>query len=152
LVARNDDVSGRALLEKLPQRFHNKWVPVTTAWRVLRLWMEDWPPIWRVAVNVFNKQPRKADKEWSFSLEVRLLVVRTDLVRKQILAPRVWTDPLVRSKQWKRGPLGRPKRRREDNIKMDIQEVGWGMDVIDLAQDRDRWPALVIAVINLRVP
>ena len=69
---------------------------------------------------------------------------------KRIHAPRDWTDPLVRPKPWKRGPLGRPKRRWEDNIKKDIQEVGWGMDVSDLAQDRDRWRALVIAVMNLR--
>jgi hypothetical protein len=52
-----------------------------------------------------------------------------------------------------RRPLGRPRRRWEDNIKMDLQEVGWwGMDWIDMAQDRDRWRALVSAVMNLRVP
>ena len=49
-------------------------------------------------------------------------------------------------------PLGRPRHRWEDNIKMDIQEVGWGMDWIDLAQDRDRWRAVLSAVIDLRVP
>jgi len=50
-------------------------------------------------------------------------------------------------------PLGRPRRRWEDNIKMDLQEVGCRiMDWIELAQDRDRWPALVNGVMNLRVP
>ena len=50
-------------------------------------------------------------------------------------------------------PLGRPKHRWEDNIKMDLQEVGsGGMYWIELAQDRDRWRALVNAVMNLQVP
>jgi len=50
-------------------------------------------------------------------------------------------------------PLGRPRRRWKDNIKMDLQEVeSDGMDWIELAQDRDRWRALVNAVTNLRVP
>ena len=50
-------------------------------------------------------------------------------------------------------PLGRTMRRWEDNIKMGLQEVGWGgMAWIALAQDRDRWRALVNEVINLRVP
>jgi len=50
-------------------------------------------------------------------------------------------------------PLGRPRRRWEDNIKIDLQEVGCeGMDLIELAQDVDRWRALVNAVMNLRVP
>ena len=50
-------------------------------------------------------------------------------------------------------PLGRPRHRWEDNIKMDIQEVGCGgMTWNELAQDRDRWRAVVNAVMSLRVP
>ena len=50
-------------------------------------------------------------------------------------------------------PLGRPRRRWVDNIRMDLQEVGCGyMDWIGLAQDRDRWRTLVSAVMNFRVP
>jgi hypothetical protein len=50
-------------------------------------------------------------------------------------------------------PLGRPRRRLEDNIRMDLREIGWGsMDWIDLAQDRDQWRALVNTAMNLRVP
>jgi hypothetical protein len=51
-----------------------------------------------------------------------------------------------------KGPLGRPRRRWVDNIKMDLREIGWnGMDWIDLAQDRDQWRGLVNPVMNLRV-
>ena len=50
-------------------------------------------------------------------------------------------------------PLGRPSRRWEDNIKMDLQEVRGGCgDLMELAQDRDRWQTLVSTVMNLRVP
>jgi len=50
-------------------------------------------------------------------------------------------------------PLWRPRRRWEDNIKMDLQEVGCGgMNCIELAQDRDRWRVLVNAILNLQIP
>jgi hypothetical protein len=50
-------------------------------------------------------------------------------------------------------PLGMPRRRWEDNIKMDLQKMGcWVMDWIEPAQDRDRWRALVNAVMNFQVP
>jgi hypothetical protein len=49
-------------------------------------------------------------------------------------------------------PLGRPRRRWEDNIKTDFKEVEWSMNSIDLAQDRDRWRAIVKAIINLGFP
>ena len=64
---------------------------------------------------------------------------------------RVVHRVLVRKPDGKR-PLRRPRRRWEDNIKMDLQEVGGGGDWMELAQDRDRWRALVHTVINLRVP
>jgi hypothetical protein len=50
-------------------------------------------------------------------------------------------------------PLGRPRRRWVDNIRIDLGEVGWGdVDWIGLGQDRNRWRALVNSVLNLRVP
>jgi hypothetical protein len=56
----------------------------------------------------------------------------------------------VRKPEGKR-PLGRPRHRRVDHIKMDPREIGWGgMDWIDVAQDRDQWSALVSKVMNLR--
>jgi hypothetical protein len=54
-----------------------------------------------------------------------------------------------------RRPLGKPRHRWEDNIKIDLREIGFGdvdVDWIHLAQDRDRWQALVNTVMNLRVP
>jgi hypothetical protein len=59
---------------------------------------------------------------------------------------------LVGKREEKR-PLGRPRRRWEDGIKMDLRETDWGGGVewIQLAQDRDRWRAVVNAVMNLRV-
>ena len=53
----------------------------------------------------------------------------------------------------RRRPLGRPRRRWEDDIRMNLQEVGCGyMDWIGLAQDRDRWRTFLSAVMNIRVP
>ena len=63
---------------------------------------------------------------------------------------RVVDRVLIGKPEGKR-PLGRPRRRWEDNIKMDLQEVGCG-DWMELAQDRDRWRALVSTVMNLLVP
>ena len=65
---------------------------------------------------------------------------------------RVVHRVLVRKPDGKR-PLGRPRRRWQGNIKMDLQEMGGGCgDWMELAQDRDRWRALVSTVMNLRVP
>jgi hypothetical protein len=52
-----------------------------------------------------------------------------------------------------RRPLGRPRRRWVDNVKIDLSVIGWdGVDWVDLAQDRDKWRALVNTVMNSRVP
>ena len=65
---------------------------------------------------------------------------------------RVWVLRVWVKKPEGKKPLGRPRRRWEDNIKMDLQEVGCGcVDWLELAQDRDRWRALVNAFINIRV-
>jgi hypothetical protein len=56
-------------------------------------------------------------------------------------------------KSERKRPLGRPRRRWVNRMKMDLREMGWGgMDWIDLAQDRDQWMALVNEVLNLLVP
>ena len=86
----------------------DKWVPVTTAWYTLRLQMEEWPPIWKVAVNVLNMQSRTADKGWSSSLVVgrgannpspQKCIVTKCSCRK----PRTWTDTSVRQSNWASG-------------------------------------------------
>jgi predicted small integral membrane protein len=59
---------------------------------------------------------------------------------------------LLMGKSEGRRPLGRQSRERVDNIRMDLVEVGWGdVDWVGLAQDRDRWRALMNSVLNLRV-
>jgi len=71
----------------------------------------------------------------------------------QLWKPFVPLKNLTMDKSEGRRPLGRPRRRWEDNIKKDLQEVGYGsMDWIELAQDRDKWRVLVNAVMNLWAP
>ena len=59
---------------------------------------------------------------------------------------------VLAEKPERRKPLGRPRRRWEDDIKMDFQQVEGGMELLDLAQDRNRWRDRVNAVVNLRCP
>jgi hypothetical protein len=64
-----------------------------------------------------------------------------------------WLAMLTNGHAMLQTPLGRPRRRWVDNIKMDLREIGWdGGDWIDMAQDRDQWRALVNTLWNLRVP
>jgi hypothetical protein len=77
------------------------------------------------------------------------------LSRKLLDYPIICTNVLicVIEKSGRKRPLGRPRRRWVDNIKIDHREIGWdGVDWIDLAQDRDQLGALVSTVMNLRVP
>jgi hypothetical protein len=62
------------------------------------------------------------------------------------------TEDLVGKSQGKRS-LGRPRRRRVDNVKIDLREIGWGStDWIDLVQDRNQWRVFVNTVMNLMIP
>jgi hypothetical protein len=127
--------------------FRDKWVPDTTAWRVLSLRMEKRPPIRSVAANWLNKQLRTADKGWPSSWEIgrgannspplKLLCCKSQIVNLgPVLIGR-------RNRSNKKGTWDLPKHRWEDNIKMNLQEVECGgMDWIELARDRDWWPHL----------
>jgi len=84
-------------------------------------------------------------------------VVVCDLETSRIGAPYIYDISSLRvvlvGKPEEKKPLGRPRRRWEDNIRMDLQEVGGARgDWMELAQDRDRWRALVGTVMNFRVP
>jgi hypothetical protein len=69
------------------------------------------------------------------------------------MGARRGVNRVLLGKPERKSRFGRPRRRWEDNIKMDLKEVGCeGMDWIELAQDRDRWRAVAYAVMNFRVP
>jgi hypothetical protein len=81
------------------------------------------------------------------------LVTVLTRIRWEVIPYVVFAYRLLVGKQEGKRPLGRPRRRWVDDIRMDVVEVGWGdVDWIGLAQDRDRWRALVNAVMNIRVP
>jgi hypothetical protein len=121
----------------------------------------------RVLRRVFGPKWDKMAGEWRrlhneelndlYSLPNIVRVVKSRQMRWAGHVARMWEDivvhrVLVGTPEGKR-PLGRPRRRREDNIKMDLQEVGGGRgDWMELAQDRGRWRSLVRTVRNFRVP
>jgi hypothetical protein len=120
----------------------------------------------RVLRRIFGPKKEKVTGEWRrlHSKELYALYSTPNIIRV-IRSRRVrWAGHVARMRE-RRGAdrilvgklegtrsLGRLRRRWEDNIKMDLREVGWrGTDWIDLAEDRDRWRTLVNTVMNLRV-
>jgi hypothetical protein len=80
---------------------HDRWVFVTTAWRVLRSRMEKRSQLWKVAVNILNEQSRTADKGWSFGVRVSRGAPHRKNCHVMILSqlPRDGTDYLVKPNQ-----------------------------------------------------
>jgi hypothetical protein len=121
----------------------------------------------RVLRRIFGQKRDEVTREWRklHTRELRDLYSSPSIIR--IIKPRRmrWMGHVERmgekrnayrllvGKPEGKRPLGRPRRKLVGNIRMDIGEVGWGgVDWIGLAQDRNRWRALVNAIMNLRVP
>jgi hypothetical protein len=120
----------------------------------------------RVLRRIFGPKGDEVTGEWRklHSGELHNLYSSPDII-KQIKSRRMrWAGHVARmgegrnmyrvlvGKPERKSPLGRPRRRWEDGIKMDLREIGWGgVEWIQLAQDRDRWRAVVNAVMNLWV-
>ena len=117
--------------------------------------------------RIFGPRRDEVTGEWRrlYNEELNVLNSSPNIVRVIKLRRSGWAGHVARmgeergvyrvlvGKQEGKRPLGRPRRRWVDNIRMDLQEVGYGyVDWIGLAQDRDSWRTLVSAVMNLRVP
>jgi hypothetical protein len=112
--------------------------------------------------RIFGPKRNEVTGEWKRLHNKELYALYTSPIKSRTLR---WAGHVARvgerrgayralvGKREGRRPLGRPRRRWENNIKMDLREVGWGgADWIDVAQDRDGWRALVYTVMALRVP
>jgi hypothetical protein len=121
----------------------------------------------RVLRRIFGPKSDQVTREWRklHNEELNALCSLPNLVRVIKSRRMRWAGHVARmgegrgayrvlvGKPERKRPLGRPRCRWDDNIRIDLQEVGCGcVDWIGLAQDRDRWRALVSAVLNLRVP
>ena len=116
--------------------------------------------------RVFGSKRDEVTRKWRKLLneELRDLYALPNIVRVVKLRRMRWAWHMARMGEGRgvhrvvvgkpegKSPLGRPRRRWEDNIKMDLREVGGVGDWMELAQDRDRWRALVNTVMNVRVP
>jgi hypothetical protein len=121
----------------------------------------------RVLRRIFGPKKGELSEEWRklHNEELNDLYCSPNIIRVKKSKRMRWTGHVARmrtstgeyrvlvGKPEGKRTLGRLRRRSADNIKMDVQEVGWGgIDCIDLTQDKERWWALVNAVMNLRVP
>ena len=117
-------------------------------------------------LRLFGPKRDKVTGEWRklHNEELRDLYSLPNIVRVVKSRKMRWAGHVARMEEGRgahrvlvgkpeeKGPLRRPRRRWEDNINMDLQEVGGGGDWMELAQDRDRWRVFVNAVMNIRVP
>ena len=118
-------------------------------------------------LRIFVHKRDEVTREWRklHNEELNNMYSSPNIVRVVISRRMRWAGHVARirerrgvyrvlvGKPKRKTPLGRPRRRWEDNIKMDLQEIRYGgMDWIELVQDRDRWRRLVNTVMNLRVP
>jgi hypothetical protein len=121
----------------------------------------------RVLRRIFGPKRDEVTGEWRklHNEELRDLYSSPSIIRITMARRMIWTGHVARmgerrnayrllvGKPEGRRPLGRPRHRWLDNIRMDHVEVGWGdVDWIGLAEDRGRWRALVNSVLNLQVP
>ncbi|KAJ4426192.1 hypothetical protein ANN_27001 [Periplaneta americana] len=121
----------------------------------------------KVLRKIFGAKRDEVTGEWKklHNAELRVLYSSPDIIRNIKSRRLRWAGHVAHMGESRNAyrvlvgrpagkrPLGRPRRRREDNIKMDLREVGYdGRDWINLAQDRDQWRAYVRAAMNLRVP
>jgi len=120
----------------------------------------------RVLKRVFGPKRDEVTGEWRklYNEELKDLYSLPNIVRVVKSRRMRWGEHVARMGEGRdvyrvlvgkpegKRPLGRPRRRWEDNIKMDLREVGGGGDWMELAQGRDKWRALVNTVMNFRVP
>jgi hypothetical protein len=119
----------------------------------------------RVLRRIFGPKRDEVMGEWKklHIGELHILYASPDIIRQIKSRRMMWAGHVARMAEGRKvyrvlvgnpegkSPLERPRHRWEDGIKMDLREIGWGVEWIHLAQTRDHWRALVNAVMNLQV-